>query len=177
MTRSQERLDIIKSILSDNVVTQEEDEALHILLTEKVSKADLGDSKKHLTFGQRAADDLAKFAGSWGFIIVFFTVLITWIVVNLFLAKPFDIYPFVLLNLVLSCLAAIQAPVIMMSQNRQEMKDRIRAKNDYKVNLKAEIMVEDMHEKLDTIIAKQQELIDRLMKLEEKKVEKQGSED
>lgn len=104
-----------------------------------------------LTMGQHAADKIAEFGGSWKFIILFFFILIIWIMLNAwFLGKSsFDPYPFILLNLILSCLAAIQAPIIMMSQNRLEQKDRIRGENDYKVNLKAELEIKLLHEKLD----------------------------
>ena len=108
-------------------------------------------------------DSIAKFAGSWAFIFSFTGVLILWMVVNAVLAaKAFDPYPFILLNLVLSCVAAIQAPLIMMSQNRQEEKDRRRAENDYKVNLKTEIMIEDLYDKVNAILAKQSALEKRL---------------
>ena len=102
---------------------------------------------------------MAKFAGSWAFIFSFSGVLILWMVVNVLLAAgAFDPYPFILLNLLLSCVAAIQAPLIMMSQNRQEEKDRRRAENDYKVNLKTEIMIEDLYDKVNAILAKQSAL-------------------
>ncbi len=109
------------------------------------------------TLGQRLADHVASFGGSWTFIIFFASVLIVWIVINsvAMLGKPFDPYPFILLNLVLSCLAAIQAPVIMMSQNRQEVKDRLRAENDYRVNLKAELEIRHLHSKLDLLLTHQ----------------------
>ena len=113
-----------------------------------------------ITFGQRAADILARFAGSWAFVISFAIFLTGWIIANLLLLKqPFDPYPFILLNLILSCLSALQAPLIMMSQNRQEEKDRKRSEGDYKINLKSEIIVEDMHYKLDAIIARQAEIL------------------
>ena len=115
--------------------------------------------KEKYTLGQRAADAIAKFAGSWAFIFSFTGVLVAWMVVNaLLLSKAFDPFPFILLNLVLSCVAAIQAPLIMMSQNRQEEKDRRRAENDYKVNLKTEIMIEDLYDKVNAILAKQSAL-------------------
>lgn len=106
---------------------------------------------KQLTAGQRAADAIAEFGGSWRFIISFFVVLVTWIAMNAWFLgqRPFDPYPFILLNLILSCLAAIQAPIIMMSQNRQEQKDRLRSENDFKVNLKAELEIKLLHEKID----------------------------
>ncbi len=112
------------------------------------------------TFGQRAADLLAKFAGSWAFVIGSVLFLISWVILNIWLLqKPFDPYPFILLNLILSCVSALQAPLIMMSRNRQEEKDRKRSEGDYKINLKSEIIVEDMHYKLDGIIARQSEIL------------------
>ena len=124
--------------------------------------------KEFITRGQSISDHVAKFGGSWAFIISFFIVLIVWILFNTLtpVRDNFDPYPFILMHLILSCIAALQAPIIMMSQNRQEEKDRIRAINDYKVNLKAEIMIEDIHEKLDILIDKQQEIHERLNALE-----------
>jgi uncharacterized membrane protein len=117
---------------------------------------------ERLTVGDRMSDRLANTAGSWGFI-GFFTLFLTfWIAINSvqFLFKPFDHYPYILLNLMLSCLAAIQAPVIMMSQNRQEAKDRLRSEHDYEVNLKSELEIQALHEKLDQLRDKQwQELL------------------
>lgn len=167
MSISDERMELIKTILEDDTIAAEEDEILHILLQERISKNAVSEQESKLTFGQNAADGLARFAGSWTFIIIFFLILVVWIAVNLFfLLKPYDPYPFILLNLILSCLAAIQAPIIMMSQNRQEEKDRMRAKNDYKVNLKAEIMVEDIHQKLDAIIENQAQILEKIKTIE-----------
>lgn len=169
MSAEKQRQDLIKTILNDDLAANEEEETLHQLLKEYVSKDAISEHNNNSTFGQRAADNLAKFAGSWTFIIAFFVILATWIGVNaLFLTKPFDPYPFILLNLILSCLASIQAPVIMMSQNRQEQKDRLRSINDYKVNLKSEIIVEDIHLKLDSILENQQAIMDRMNELEKK---------
>ena len=169
MSISEQRLELIKTIIQDDESATEEEEILHKLLEESLSKNTVTEHENKLTFGQKAADRLAKFAGSWVFIILFFLTLVVWITINtLLLTKPYDVYPFILLNLILSCLAAIQAPVIMMSQNRQEEKDRLRAKNDYRVNLKSEIIVEDIHQKLDDILENQDELIKRLVALEEK---------
>lgn len=113
--------------------------------------------EEDLTFGQKMADKIAQFGGSWTFIIAFFSFIMIWIGVNVwFLAsKPFDPYPFILLNLILSCLAAIQAPIIMMSQNRQEQKDRRRGEQDYKVNLKAELEIKLLSEKIDHLLMQQ----------------------
>ena len=110
-----------------------------------------------LTFGQRLADKVASFGGSWTFIITFFSFILIWMIINIwFLAtRPFDPFPFILLNLILSCLAAIQAPIIMMSQNRQEQKDRQRGEHDYKINLKAELEIKLLSEKIDHLIVHQ----------------------
>jgi uncharacterized membrane protein len=115
--------------------------------------------EKTFTLGERLADRLADFGGSWNFIVIFGAVLLGWIVLNsaVLVAKPFDPYPFIFLNLILSCIAAIQAPVIMMSQNRQEAKDRRRSEHDYQVNLKAELEIRHLHEKLDHLLSHQWE--------------------
>jgi len=130
----------------------------------KVISASLeGDNKESVTLGDRVADKVAEFGGSWTFIISFMLFLVLWILANIYWLnnKGFDPYPFILLNLILSCVAALQAPVIMMSQNRQEDKDRERARNDYMVNLKAELEIRELHEKIDhLIIRKEQELIE-----------------
>jgi uncharacterized membrane protein len=167
ITTNNQRQAFINTLLEDDKSAAEEEETLHQLLKEYISKDAISEHDKTVTFGQRAADNLAKFAGSWTFIIAFFLILTSWIALNGFLLKKsFDPFPFILLNLILSCLASIQAPVIMMSQNRQEEKDRLRGINDYKVNLKSEIIVEDIHMKLDSILQNQKELMDRLDKLE-----------
>ncbi len=113
--------------------------------------------EKELKFGDRLSDRIAEFAGSWIFIASFMVILVVWIVMNslLLIRRPFDPYPFILLNLILSCLAAIQAPVILMSQNRQETKDRMRAEHDYLVNLKAELEIRYLHEKIDHLLVVQ----------------------
>jgi len=113
--------------------------------------------EKDLTFGERVADRVATFGGSWTFILIFFGFLVLWIAVNaaFILTRPFDPFPYILLNLILSCLAAIQAPVIMMSQNRLEARDRLRSENDYQVNLKAELEIRHLHEKLDVLLKHQ----------------------
>lgn len=113
--------------------------------------------ESQLTTGQKLADKIAEFGGSWTFIMFFFSFLIIWMAINIWVlvTNPFDPYPFILLNLILSCLAAIQAPVIMMSQNRKEQKDRARSVNDYQVNLKAELEIRLLHEKLDHLIIHQ----------------------
>lgn len=109
------------------------------------------------SFGERLSDRLSSFGGSWTFIIFFFTTLLVWVSVNagLLMTDPFDPFPFILLNLILSCLAAVQAPIIMMSQNRQDDKDRKRARGDYLINLKAELEVRNLHAKIDLLLTEQ----------------------
>lgn len=149
---------LLREVLNDIRRDMTDEEVLDLLADSKVSVRPEGGKEKY-TLGQRAADSIAKFAGSWAFIFSFSGVLILWMVVNVLLAAgAFDPYPFILLNLVLSCVAAIQAPLIMMSQNRQEEKDSRRAENDYKVNLKTEIMIEDLYDKVNAILAKQSAL-------------------
>jgi uncharacterized membrane protein len=149
-----EVLDFIKKDVKDEL---SDDEILHLILEKRVSKKETG--KEKYTFGQKAADHMAKFAGSWLFVIGFVAFMAFWILLNIMLGnKAADPFPFILLNLMLSCVAAIQAPLIMMSQNRQEAKDRERAGNDYKVNLKTEIIIEDLYVKLEKILANQRRI-------------------
>lgn len=139
-------------------------------LTEQTTISDKidGDKIQILTFGQRIADKVATFGGSWTFIISFGIFILIWISLNIlwFLNKGFDPYPFILLNLILSCIAALQAPVIMMSQNRQEEKDRERAKKDYMINLKSELEIRLLHEKIDHLILHQQQELLELQKVQ-----------
>ncbi len=123
-----------------------------------------------VSFGEKIADRVAAWGGSWKFIIFFFLTLATWITINSvsLLRGPFDPFPFILLNLILSCLAAIQAPIIMMSQNRQEIKDRFRAENDYRINLKSEIEIRTLHEKVDHLLLDQWS---KMMKIQEIQIE------
>src|SRR3954462_11343203 len=120
------------------------------------------------SFGERAADVVADFGGSWNFIGLFALVLVVWMAFNVWVASRavFDPYPFILLNLVLSCVAALQAPIIMMSQKRQEAKDRLRAENDYRVNLKAELEIRNLHEKVDHLITRQWERLTEIQQIQ-----------
>ena len=134
------------------------------ILSDKID----GDETQTTTFGQNIADKVASFGGSWTFIILFGIIIFIWISFNVFwLAnKGFDPYPFILLNLILSCIAAMQAPVIMMSQNRQEEKDRERAKKDYMINLKSELEIRTLHEKIDHLIIHQQQQLQEIQKIQ-----------
>ena len=163
--RMKENRKLLKEVLKDIRHDMTDEEVLNLLADSKISESPTAEK---YTLGQRAADAIAKFAGSWAFIFSFTGVLLLWMVVNTILAADaFDPFPFILLNLVLSCVAAIQAPLIMMSQNRQEEKDRRRAENDYKVNLKTEIMIEDLYDKVNAILAKQSALEKKLQEQEE----------
>jgi uncharacterized membrane protein len=136
-----------------------DEELIHELLSGKVSKNINNAQDENLSVGQRTADKIAEFGGSWTFIISFGIILAAWIIGNTFIlaSRAFDPYPYIFLNLVLSCLAAIQAPIIMMSQNRQSEKDRLTAANTYLINLKSEIIIEDLHKKIDTLMENQEE--------------------
>ena len=147
-------------------------EVLQSLQEQELLSENVNDSfKEKLDFGDRLADRIALFGGSWGFILTFGGLCLGWIAFNsihMLLAKPVDPYPFILLNLMLSCLAALQAPIIMMSQNRQEAKDRLRSEYDYRVNLKAELEIRQLHEKLDHLLTNQWQ---RMMDVQEMQME------
>lgn len=161
---------LLKEVLEDIRHDMTDEEVLSLLAGRQISVKPENAREKY-TLGQRAADTIAKFAGSWAFIFSFTGVLVLWMIVNAVLAlKAFDPYPFILLNLVLSCVAAIQAPSIYDEPRTvQEEKDRRRAENDYKVNLKTEIMIEALYDKVNAILARQSALEKQLQ--EEKKTE------
>jgi uncharacterized membrane protein len=167
------RKDYIKEVLEDEIgelsaLDQEVIESLqqHEILSSDISKQ----FERKLTFGERLSDHIAEFGGSWKFLISFGAVLLVWIAINgvLLATHAFDPYPFILLNLILSCLAAVQAPIIMMSQNRAEARDRLRAENDYKVNLKAELEIRHLHEKIDHLLRRQ---YNRLFEIQQIQIE------
>ena len=139
---------IVKEIIENVKDDMQNEEIIHLVLEKQISHYD----HQNITRGQKIADNIAKFGGSWYFIITFVILLISWMIYNQFSKNSLDPYPFILLNLILSCLSALQAPIIMMSQNSQEQIDRQRNENDYKVNLKTEIIIQDLHNKLDIIL-------------------------
>jgi uncharacterized membrane protein len=155
------RVKFIKKALEDEkgeLSVLEEDVVRSIKEQETISKDTDAEYERHISFADKLSDRLADYGGSWKFIISFIGILIIWIAFNstaLFFRKAFDPFPFILLNLVLSCLAAIQAPIILMSQNRQEAKDRLRSEYDYRVNLKAELEIRHLHQKLDYFLEKE----------------------
>lgn len=173
MKNEKERRKVIKELLDVTDKEFTDEELIHQLIATEVTKNTDKDEK--LSLGQKASDAVAKFAGSWAFIFSFIAVMVIWMVVNIVLAaNAFDRYPFILLNLVLSCIAAVQAPLIMMSQNRQEAKDRKRAENDYRINLKNELIIDDLHKKLDLVLENQKKIIRKLEILEEEKQKPDG---
>ncbi len=165
------RADYIQRIFEDEVenVTKLEESVMQSLSAhELVTIETLTESNEEISRGERLADGVTRFGGSWGFIISFALILIAWITINSIQAfgVHFDPYPFILLNLVLSCIAAVQAPIIMMSQNRQEAKDRKRAENDYRVNLKAELEIRHLHEKIDHLLIEQWKRLAEIQKVQ-----------
>jgi uncharacterized membrane protein len=150
-------------------ITALDDEVVQSLKRHEILTSDISvEFASQLTLGQRIADRIAEVGGSWSFILGFGAFLCVWIGLNAWgLARqPFDPYPFILLNLLLSCLAAIQAPIIMMSQNRQEAKDRLRAQHDYQVNLKAELEIRQLHEKIDHLLQHQWERLVEIQQIQ-----------
>ena len=146
-----------------------EQEVVHSLREHETLAKDIDTEFEHeWSFGERLADRIATFGGSWIFLICFGVFLVFWIGFNSFVlyARPPDPYPYILLNLILSCIAAIQAPVIMMSQNRQEAKDRLRSQHDYQVNLKAELEIRHLHEKVDHLLSHQWERLAQIQEIQ-----------
>ena len=167
------RKDYIKEVLEDEIgeLSALDREVIESLEQHEILSSDISRQfERKLTFGERLSDHIAEFGGSWKFLISFGAVLVIWIAINgvIVATHAFDPYPFILLNLILSCLAAVQAPIIMMSQNRAEARDRLRAENDYKVNLKAELEIRHLHEKIDHLLRRQ---YNRLFEIQQIQVE------
>jgi uncharacterized membrane protein len=167
------RKDYIKEVLEDEIgeLSALDQEVIESLEQHEILSSDLTKQfERKLTFGERLSDHIATFGGSWKFLISFGAVLVVWIAINgvILVTRAFDPYPFILLNLILSCLAAVQAPIIMMSQNRAEARDRLRAENDYKINLKAELEIRHLHEKIDHLLRRQ---YNRLFEIQQIQIE------
>lgn len=164
MNTQKNKAKIIKELLHSTDKELTDEELMSEILSTNVSEnSEKNEREEKITFGQKAADAVARFAGSWAFIFSFIAVMVIWMVMNVLLAaKAFDAYPFILLNLVLSCIAAVQAPLIMMSQNRQEVKDRKRAENDYRVNLKSEFVIDALYKKLESVSEMQKKILKKL---------------
>ena len=163
MEKKKTKKEIVKMLLKNNELEEGDDEELLDLLIEQPISIDIDKQEEaKMTKGDRIADKVSEIAGSWGFILGFCLFLLFWIILNGFLlhkGKEIDAYPFILLNLLLSCLAALQAPVIMMSQNRQAAKDSLRNQNDYRTDLKSELILEDLHEKISEVLKNQRKIL------------------
>ena len=167
------RKEYVKEVLQDEIgeLSALDEEVVESLRQHEIVTSDIEKQfTKDLTFGERLSDRIAEFGGSWRFLITFFSLLFVWIAINgvIIVTHAYDPYPFILLNLILSCLAAVQAPVIMMSQNRAEARDRLRAENDYKINLKAELEIRHLHEKIDHLLRRQ---YNRLFEIQQIQIE------
>jgi uncharacterized membrane protein len=167
------RKNYVKEVLEDEIgeLSALDNEVIESLQQHEILSSDISKQfETKLTFGERLSDRIADFGGSWKFLITFGAVIFVWIGANavLLATRAFDPYPFILLNLILSCLAAVQAPIIMMSQNRAEARDRLRAENDYKVNLKAELEIRHLHEKIDHLLRRQ---YNRLFEIQQIQIE------
>ncbi len=159
--------EIAKILINKDLDQLEEDDLIEMILDENIAVDVDKDSVKTITFGQRMADMLSKLVGSWTFIIIFTLFLVAWILINVYVIK-LDVFPFVLLNLVLSCIAALQAPVIMMSQNRENERERKRNQNDYRTDLKSELILEVLYEHIEEIKKDQRKIMRYIEKNDEK---------
>ncbi len=168
MEKKKTKKEIVKMLLNQNLETEDEEELIDLLIDNSIAVDVDKQDKENEKFGDKIADKITKFAGSWGFILGFTTFLILWIILNLTIFKNLDPYPFILLNLLLSCIAALQAPIIMMSQNRAAKKDSMRSKNDYKTDLKSELILEELHDKMEKIISNQNKILKELSKQSDK---------
>lgn len=163
METKKTKKEIVKMLLNNNELGEKDEEELLDLLVDQPLSIDVDKQEEaKMTRGDYLADRLSEVAGSWGFILGFSLFLIAWIVLNTIIltnGKEIDPYPFILLNLVLSCLAALQAPIIMMSQNRQAAKDSLRNQNDYRTDLKSELILEELHDKMDEMLKNQRKIL------------------
>ena len=168
MESKKTKKEIVKMLLKKQLEGNDDEELINMLIDEPIAVDVDKQSDSTRTFGDKLADKLTEVAGSWTFIIGMILFLIIWIFLNLYLIDRVDPYPFVLLNLVLSCIAALQAPIIMMSQNREAKKDRLRSSNDYKTDLKSELILEELHSEMKKILANQNKILKYLSEDEEK---------
>ena len=164
MTKKDKRK-IVQMILHQNLEKQDKEDIIDMLADSSIAVDVDKEEERNLTFAEKAADKISEIAGSWTFIFVSIFFLIGWIIINTVVLKSdFDPYPFILLNLLLSCISALQAPIIMMSQNRASKKDSLRNQNDYKIDLKSELLLEDLHHKVEILINNQNRLLNILDK-------------
>lgn len=168
LNKDKHRQEVVKMVLNDKMNKKEKEELLDVLVDQPLAIDVDKQEENKLSFGDKLADRLSEIAGSWVFIIMFVSFLLFWIILNttiLTKENQIDKFPFVLLNLLLSCLSALQAPIIMMSQNRQSKKDSLRNKNDYKVDLKSELILEELHDKIELVLKEQQIILNRIKQI------------
>ena len=162
MQNKNSKKEIVKMLLKKDINVTDEEDLINMIINEPISVDTDKESDLNRSFGDYLADKITEIAGSWPFIIGLIIFLLLWIILNIFILTNADPYPFILLNLLLSCIAALQAPIIMMSQNREAKKDRLRSSNDYKTDLKSELILEDLHNKMSQIIKNQNKIINIL---------------
>lgn len=162
MENKNSKKEIVKMLLKKDINVTDEEDLINMLINEPISVDTDKESDLNRSFGDYLADKITEIAGSWPFIIGLIIFLLLWIILNIFILTNADPYPFILLNLLLSCIAALQAPIIMMSQNREAKKDRLRSSNDYKTDLKSELILEDLHNKMEQILKNQNKIINML---------------
>lgn len=159
--------DVVKMLLNKKNMEISDDELMEILFENNIAVDVIKENDKNMSIGDKIADKITTFTGSWGFILGFIIFILIWMFLNLTILKDVDPYPFILLNLLLSCIAAIQAPIIMMSQNRSSKKDSLRSQNDYKTDLKSEILLEELHLQIEKIEKLEKEIIKLLSNKED----------
>ena len=171
MEKRKTKKEIVQMLLKNSSLDEaDEDELIDLLIDQPISIDVDKQEEAKMTFGDKAADKVSEIAGSWGFVLGFSFFLVAWVVINgvvLAEGSEIDPYPFILLNLVLSCIAALQAPIIMMSQNRQAAKDSLRNQNDYRTDLKSEIILEELHDKIEMILKNQKKIMKELENTDE----------
>lgn len=167
MENKKTKKEIVQMLLKKELNALDEEELINMLIDEPIAVDVDKQSDESRSFGDKLADKITEVAGSWKFIIGMIIFLTLWILLNLYILEDQDPYPFILLNLILSCIAALQAPIIMMSQNREAKKDRMRSSNDYKTDLKSELILEELHNEMQKIIATQNKILKLLNEKDE----------
>jgi len=168
MKKNKTKKEIVRMLLNQQLDEKDEEELMDLLINQPISVDVDKEDEENVKFKDRLADKISQKAGSWGFILGFSIFLILWILINTYMANKVDPYPFILLNLFLSCLAALQAPIIMMSQNRAAEKYRMRSQNDYRTNLKSELLLEELHDHIEQIRINQEKILAILKEKSEK---------
>ena len=167
MEKKKTKKEIVKMLLNQNLEVENEEDLINLLVEEQITVDVDKEDNKNASLGDKLADKITEIAGSWSFILGFTLFLVLWIILNIYVITNLDPYPFILLNLVLSCVAALQAPIIMMSQNRAAKRDSMRSKNDYKTDLKSELILEELHDKMEKILSNQNKILKMLDEKEE----------